>query len=402
VLSEADLAQLAGCGVEDVRRVVAVGLVHPSPAGEYAPIDAVAVRFVEAVERAGVPVEAIARGVASGDLSFGRLHEFVGVPAPLTSTYADLAAAVGRAVEVVQRLCGALGLPEPEPGSRMRADEEEMLTLLFESWRLVEDDELVALGRVYGENLGRVAESEVQFFHRAVYARLSSGEPSAERVDETEDRALEATTFAKRFVPWLHERHFEHHVIDYVVSNTEAYLDRLGIASRRAAVVPAIAFLDVTGYTALTDERGDEAAAELVAALATVVRRAAGVHGGRPVKWLGDGVMFHFPAAAAAVEGALDLVEHVPEAVAVRARVGVNAGPVVFREGDYFGRTVNVAARIADYARPGEVLVSAAVVAVAEDADRVAYEPIGDIPLRGVPEPVELLRALRREADPPS
>ena len=82
-----------------------------------------------------------------------------------------------------------------------------------------------------------------------------------------------------------------------------------------------------------------------------------GQHGGNPVKWLGDGVMFHFDDPSAAVLTGLDLVEQTPAAVDVRARVGINAGNVIFRDGDYFGRTVNVASRIADYARPGEVLV---------------------------------------------
>ena len=61
------------------------------------------------------------------------------------------------------------------------------------------------------------------------------------------------------------------------------------------------------------------------------------------MKWLGDGVMFHFDDPSAAVLTGLDLVEQTPAAVDVRARVGINAGNVIFRDGDYFGRTVNVA-----------------------------------------------------------
>jgi class 3 adenylate cyclase len=64
---------------------------------------------------------------------------------------------------------------------------------------------------------------------------------------------------------------------------------------------PAVCFLDLTGYTRLTEERGDEAAAELAARLAGLVRRSAQEHGGTPVKWLGDGVMFYFREPAAAV-----------------------------------------------------------------------------------------------------
>jgi len=85
--------------------------------------------------------------------------------------------------------------------------------------------------------------------------------------------------------------------------------------------------------------------------------------------------------------------ERAPGAVEVPARVGVNAGPVVFQDGDYFGRTVNVAARIADYARPREVLVSQDVVE-AGSLDDVSFELIGDIVLKGLTTPVTLHRAL--------
>ena len=76
------------------------------------------------------------------------------------------------------------------------------------------------------------------------------------------------------------------------------------------------------------------------------------------MKWLGDGVMFYFREPTDAVLAALDMVEGVASHDLPPARVGLHAGPVVFQDGDYFGRTVNLAARIADYARPGEVVVS--------------------------------------------
>ena len=129
---------------------------------------------------------------------------------------------------------------------------------------------------------------------------------------------------------------------------------------------PAVCFLDITGYTRLTEERGDEAAADLAAKLATLVRRSSQEHGGQAVKWLGDGVMFYFPDPGQGVLAALDMVEGVATHALPPAHVGIHAGPVVFQEGDYFGRTVNVAARIAEYARPGEVLVSQEVVDAAD------------------------------------
>jgi adenylate cyclase len=159
-------------------------------------------------------------------------------------------------------------------------------------------------------------------------------------------------------------------------------LERAGLF-RRAHRPPAICFLDITGYTRLTEERGDEAAADLAATLAGLVRRSSQQHGGRPVKWLGDGVMFHFREPGGAVLSALEMVEGVASHDLPPAHVGVHAGPVVFQDGDYFGRTVNLAARIADYARPGEVVVSEEVVEAADGAP-VSFEEIGPVELKGV------------------
>jgi adenylate cyclase len=107
-----------------------------------------------------------------------------------------------------------------------------------------------------------------------------------------------------------------------------------------------VSFLDISGYTRLTEERGDEAAADLAEKLAILVRRRSQEHGGQPVKWLGDGVMFYFPDPGQAVLSALEMVVGVAGQSLPPARVGIHAGPVVFQEGDYFGRTVNIASRI--------------------------------------------------------
>src|SRR5258708_6691945 len=116
---------------------------------------------------------------------------------------------------------------------------------------------------------------------------------------------------------------------------------------------PAICFLDITGYTRLTQEHGDAAAAALAENLAKLVKRTSAAHGGRPVKWLGDGVMFWFRDPGPGVLAALEMVAGVGAAGLPPAHVGLHAGPVVTQEGDYYGQTVNMAARIADYARSG-------------------------------------------------
>ena len=198
----------------------------------------------------------------------------------------------------------------------------------------------------------------------------------------------------ERLILWLYHRHFEHYTIEHIVEHVEAAMEDAGFERARTVTPPAIAFLDLTGYTRLTEEQGDEVAAELASTLAGLVQRESQRRGGRPVKWLGDGVMFHFPDPGQAVLCGIEMVEQAPASGLPQAHVGVNAGPVVFRDGDYFGRTVNVAARIAGRAGPSEVLVSQDVVELA-GADGLRFEEIGPVELKGVTHPVVLHRALR-------
>jgi adenylate cyclase len=125
------------------------------------------------------------------------------------------------------------------------------------------------------------------------------------------------------------------------------------------------------------------------------VQRTSLQYGGRPVKWLGDGVMFYFRDPGPGVVAALEMVDGVASVGLPPAHVGLHAGPVIFQEGDYYGQTVNMASRIAEYARPGEVLVSQEVVDASEGAGAVFTE-IGPVELKGVSGAMRLHSAQRR------
>ena len=390
-ISAKELAELVPCQLEDVRRLQDLGILEPQD-GHYAPADAHVVRLMAAFEEACISLEDVARGVAGGDLSFP-LGLFLPEPERLSATYEDLASGVGRRPELLRRLSAELGLP-PADG-RVRAEDVEILSLIVTRLDLADDDELSRFARLYGGTVQRLVGSGLQFFDRAVRQRVATFELSNEEQDSlVYEKAAGFTELVSRLVPWLQRRHREHAVLEYLVEVTEGFMEERGITPRQPRQPPAIAFLDLTGYTALAEERGDEAAAELAASLASVVQEAAQTHGGRPVKWLGDGVMFHFAHPGEAILSGLDLIERTEKTISVPARMGINAGAVIVQEGDYFGRTVNIAARIADYARPHEVLVS-------DDAKRSAgvaevnFELIGDVPLKGVSKSVRLHKATR-------
>lgn len=129
---------------------------------------------------------------------------------------------------------------------------------------------------------------------------------------------------------------------------------------------PTFLFADLVGYTAVTESRGDAAAAELARTFRRRMRTLARRHGGWQVKSMGDGVMIWTPSAAAAVELATEAVREVgttPELLPVR--VGVHTGPAVMSGLDWYGSTVNVAARLADHAEPNQALVSGTTVQAA-------------------------------------
>lgn len=394
MLSEEELAELAPCSSGLIRHLIDLGILVPREEDKpFLSSDAHIVRLMAAFDRAGISLKDVARGITTGELTF-RLDLFLPDPDAAPGTYETLAAEVGRSPELLRRLSSELGLA-PSMDDRIRSEDAEMLSRLVTTLDLVDDSELSRFARLYGGAIQRLVDSAVQFFDRTIHRRIRDLELSNEEKDVLiDEKGANVIDLVNRLVPWLQRRLREHAILEYTVATTETYMDERGIAPRRPRQPPAIAFLDLSGYTALTEVGGDEAAAGLAANLATIVQEASQAHGGQPVKWLGDGVMFYFDDPRGAVLTGVDLVDRIQSGIAVPARFGIHAGSVIVQEGDYFGRTVNIAARIADYARPREVLVSEEARRSA-GLDEVAFELVGDIRLKGVSTPVTLHKATR-------
>ena len=276
----------------------------------------------------------------------------------------------------------------------MREDELRIVPLIQTVATKIPTSVVERLLRVYGDALRRIAEVEADWWHTyVVLPSLASGMTDAEMHEATLGFGEKATPLLEEALLAMYHAHQEHTWVENLIGEIEDALDRTGLRSRLVKP-PAICFLDITGYTRLTEERGDEAAAELAARLTPLVQRTAERHGGKVVKWLGDGVMFHFREPAGGVVAALEMIDAISGAGLPPAHVGLHTGPVVFQGGDYFGRTVNLAARIGERAAPGQVLVTQEIVdRVASDG--IAFEPIGAVELKGVSEPV-LLHAVSR------
>ena len=385
--SRQEVTQRAGVDPDYVDRLVELGILTPGAGEAFAPGDVLRARWVQSLERAGVPLEGLAAAVRDGVLSFsfldvGAYDRFAGLSG---TTFQQLSAQTGIPLELLMVVREVFGFAEPHPEDTLHHNELSVVPLL--QLQLSKGFHPVVIERwlrVYGDSLRRIAEAEAAWWNSEVeMALLASGMTEGEMLQAQADLGSQMTPLIEQVLLAIYHGQQEHTWSQVFVEHVESALEQAGLY-RRLDRPPAMCFLDITGYTRLTEERGDEAAAELAARLAGLVRRSSLEHGGTPVKWLGDGVMFYFREPGAAVLAALEMAEVVGSHGLPPAHVGIHAGPVVFQDGDYFGRTVNLAARIADYARPGEVLVSQEVVDAA-DRGPVAFTEIGPVELKGVP-----------------
>ncbi|MFN8234152.1 MAG: adenylate/guanylate cyclase domain-containing protein [Actinomycetota bacterium] len=390
--SRDEAARRAGVEPSYVDRLVELGVLVPAEPGRFTAGDVRRVQLTATLERGGIPLEGFAEAVRTGGISTAFLDSpaYERFTALGSETFLQASDRTGVPLEILMTLREAMGLAPPEPDDRMREDEETVLPFLQlqieEGFRWPAIERLL---RVYGDSARRIGEQEGAWWLSEVAGRSAELDPG-EDIGRPELAARTAPLAERSFLAIYHSWQARQWTAN-IIEGFERTLDAAGIHSRLERV-PAICFLDITGYTRLTQEQGDDAAAELASTVARLVQRSSLQHGGKPIKWLGDGVMFLFPEPGRGVRAALEMVDGIAAAGLPPAHVGLHAGPVLFQEGDYFGQTVNLSARIADYARPGEVLVSQAVVDASGD-DGLAFSRIGPVELKGVSAPIELLRA---------
>jgi class 3 adenylate cyclase len=398
-LSASGLADLAGTTAAEVQRLVDLGiLVARDGTDPFLETDVQKVRLAAACERAGLPMEAIASAIRAGRLSFAFLEAapFRRWAMRSRRTYRQVSQETGVPLELLGAVLESMGFARMGPDEPMREDELEVVPLLQHGFSsgIFDLAWLTRVGRAHVEGLRLIATA----WGEAYQARfegpvLASGGDQRSAMELAAQLGVDFLPLVDPALLAIYRRQQELLWTEGLVERIEDELEAAG-ALRRSGRVPAMFFLDLAGYTRLTEEQGDAAAADLAETLAVLVNRSAREHGGVPVKWLGDGVMVHYREPAGAVRSALQLVAQLPEAGLPPAHVGVAAGPVVVQGGDYFGRTVNLAARIAAHASAGQVLVSGSV-AESVPPQGVRFVELGEQLLKGIARPVRLLEASR-------
>jgi adenylate cyclase len=289
--------------------------------------------------------------------------------------------------ELVERILVILGTPK---GQR-ELSKEDLAALRHCARVLAAGFPLVAflqLVRVYAQSMRRIADAEVRLFHLYVHEPLiRDAVPELEMAEEMGELAADILPLAAPLTEYLHERYLRFFVEQDVVGHMEAdsAMDTAEIELGHVNV--ALCFIDLTGFTRYTEEEGD------IEALDVVENFVAGVEATLPreatiVKTIGDEVMVVSPDPASLTEWAVTFLSRFPQRP--QPRVGIHYGDAVYRDGDYFGSQVNLVHRVVNRALAGEVLVTDMVCGAIAGSRRLEFDPIGEVKLKGFPEPTEL------------
>jgi adenylate cyclase len=384
--SAAQVARELGMSPATLRRWVDRGLV-PQYDGSWTP-DAVAhARLVARMRERGYSLEEIREAGDSGQLAFGYLQGLF-APTQTTHTLEEAVHDTGLEPALIERILTTLGLPASAVD---RISESEIEVLRYSAAVLAAGFPLIAflqLARVYGQALAQMADAEVRLFHMYVHEPLMrQGVPGVQIAEEMQHLAGELLPLTSPMMDLVHKRLLSHFIDQDVIGHMEADLDgdeRLDLGHLRVA----IAFADLAGYTRMTEELGDEHAVDLVERFVSDVEHTL-PDDARIIKMIGDEVMVVGNDPGALVDWAVGF-QQLHQARPL-PRIGMHYGAVLYRDGDYFGREVNQAARVAARSGGGEVLVTREIVEAA--GPHLELERIGEVRLKGFSDATELFLA---------
>ena len=384
-LSLEQAAERAGVAPATLRRWARDGLV-PLADGGWSAAAAAQARIVARLRERGHSLASIRQAGAEGRLAFGYVEELFPTPeegVPLEQASAE----TGLEPALVERILTSLGHGRHEL-DRIPAEELALLrraaAALDAGFPLVA---LLQLVRVYGQALAQIADAEVRLFHLYVHEPLMrDGVPGLEVAEQMEQLARGLLPIASPLMDQAHRRFLRHFVEQDVIGHMEATFD--GELADLGRLRVAIAFADLAGYTRLTEEVGEEEAVDAVERFVSAVELTL-PDDARIIKTIGDAVMVVGADASALVDWAVGFQQLFDERP--RPRIGLHHGAALYREGDYYGREVNLAARVAARSGGGEVLVTRAVVEQA--GAHLCFEPIGEVRLKGFSDSTALFLA---------
>jgi adenylate cyclase len=382
--TDAQVARHIGVTPKTLKRWVDSGVVPKD--GTWTPAAVAHARIVARLRERGHTLRQIAAATESGRLSFAYIEDLL--PAEEGGYTVDEAASeTGLEAALIERIFSTMGLNQ---AAAERITEDDLQLLRYVAAVLSAGFPLVAflqLIRVYGQALAQMADAEVRLFHLYVHEPLMrDGVPGLEMAEEMWGLAGELLPLASPIMDHVHQRFLAHFIEQDVIGHMEADLEGEQLDLGRLRV--AIAFADLAGYTRLTEEVGEEEAVGAVERFVSDVEYTL-PDDARVIKTIGDEVMVVGSDPSALVDWAVGF--QALHAERPLPRIGLHYGETLYRDGDYYGREVNQAARVAARAAGGEVVCTRPVVE--QGGAHLEFEPIGEVRLKGFAEPTELFLA---------
>ncbi len=392
-MSEPSLSEVArdvDVSPDTLRRWTREDIV-PLRDGRWTPAAVAQARIVARMRERGHSLEEIRRAARSGRLAYGYMEELFPPPAD-TRTLEEAAEETGLEPALIRRIWTTAGFSTTALDEAITDDDVQLLrymaAVLSAGFPLVAFLQLV---RVYGQALAQIADAEVKLFHLFVHEPLiRDGVDNLQIAEEMEGLASDLLPLAAPIMEHVHQRWLQHFIEQDVVGHVEQEVDGDADLGRLRV---GIAFADLAGYTRLTEEAGEEQAVDVVERFVEAVEETL-PDTARVIKTIGDEVMIVGSDPSALVDWAVGfqlLQDQRP-----LPRIGIHAGGALYRDGDYYGRAVNLASRVGARAAGGEVLATRQVVEAA--GRHLDFEQIGQVQLKGFTEPTELF--LARQGEP--
>jgi len=291
------------------------------------------------------------------------------------------------AADFRRRAAVALGYNIDEDSRLLTPAEVETIAFFNEMRVLIGDDDMLALMRVMGSSMGRLARSVISSL------RLHYETPIMEETQSVAEVGAAYRAMTEKMLPSFLDAAaavLRRHLAVVASSPATWNVDGSNAATMESLTV---GFVDMVGFTSFTEQANLKQFVDALTQFESEANSVIITNGGTMVKLIGDEVMFVAPTPASGVEIArrlskLSLADGGPSSL----RIGLASGEVVAIGGDYYGTVVNVASRAVGYAEPETIVATAAVVHGAHASAR--FESIGECELRGISTPIELFKLL--------
>jgi adenylate cyclase len=390
-LSLNEAAREAGVSPSTLRRWGEQGVI-PDYRGRWTRAAAIHARLVARLRENGYTLEEIKQAGDDGRLAFGYVDELF---PPREGKYplAEIAEESGLEPALIQRIWRSMGYPS---WRLERLDDDDLEALRYMGAVLSAGFPLVAFLQVlnvYGQSLRQVADAEARLFRIYVHEPLiRDGVPATQMAEELGELTNELLPLTTPLMIYMHRHFLRHFVEQDLIATVESELE--GDANEvLGELTVAIAFADLVGYVRFTEEEGELEALDLIERFVVTVEESLPASA-RVVKNIGDGVMIVGNDPVELTDWAIDFQESFERRS--RPRIGVHYGRTLYRDGDYYGRNVNLAARVVARAQAGEVLVTEPVHESVPETPALFFEPIGAVQLKGFKEPTTLYIARPR------